>query len=148
MAHPTQSLCTLRARRRRRPRNTRYRAPATAYPDRSLTGRTTPAFLAHKQSILLLRGEMDCFASLAMTARARLPRPDQWQRFVALEQIKQGAQRLAARALKLRIVLHDAQGFVARLRDQLAVHVGARDAIAGQAALPHAKHVAFATQFQ
>src|SRR5882672_8901896 len=51
MAHPTQSLCTLRARRRRRPRNTRYRAPATAYPDRSLTGRTTPAFLAHKQSI-------------------------------------------------------------------------------------------------
>src|SRR5258705_12411679 len=51
MAPPTQSLCTLRARRRRRPRNTRYRAPATAYPDRSLTGRTTPAFLAHKQSI-------------------------------------------------------------------------------------------------
>jgi len=47
----TQSLCTLRTRRRRRPRNTRYRAPATAYPDRSLTGRTTPAFLAHKQSI-------------------------------------------------------------------------------------------------
>src|SRR5712675_3407020 len=69
MAHPTQSLCTLRARRRRRPRNTRYRAPATAYPDRSLTGRTTPAFLAHKQSILLLRGEMDCFASLAMTPK-------------------------------------------------------------------------------
>src|SRR5712691_11714978 len=43
IAHPTQSLCTLRTRRRRRPRNTRYRAPATAYPDRSLTGRTTPA---------------------------------------------------------------------------------------------------------
>src|SRR5882672_11448711 len=53
MAHPTQSLCTLRARRRRRPRNTRYRAPATAYPDRSLTGRTTPAFLAHKQAMVL-----------------------------------------------------------------------------------------------
>src|SRR6266851_125655 len=51
MAHPTQSLCTLRTRRRRRPRNTRYRAPATAYPHRSLTGRTTPAYLAHKQSI-------------------------------------------------------------------------------------------------
>ena len=51
IAHPTQSLCTLRARRCRRPRNTRYRAPATAYPDRSLTGRTTPACLAHKQSI-------------------------------------------------------------------------------------------------
>src|SRR6266699_1026555 len=43
IAHPIQSLCTLRTRRRRRPRNTRYRAPATAYPDRSLTGRTTPA---------------------------------------------------------------------------------------------------------
>jgi hypothetical protein len=43
IAHPTRSLCTLRSRRRRRPRNTRYRAPATAYPDRSLTGRITPA---------------------------------------------------------------------------------------------------------
>src|SRR5229473_2631649 len=55
IAHPTQSLCTLRTRRRRRPRNTRYRAPATAYPDRSLTGRSTPASLAHKQSILSFR---------------------------------------------------------------------------------------------
>jgi len=27
IAHPTRSLCTLRGRRRRRPRNTRYRAP-------------------------------------------------------------------------------------------------------------------------
>src|SRR5260221_8124713 len=71
MAHPTQSLCTLRTRRRRRPRNTRYRAPATAYPDRSLTGRTTPAFLAHKQSISRRKGRMDCFASLAMTWNSR-----------------------------------------------------------------------------
>ena len=62
IAHPTQSLCTLRTRRRRRPRNTRYRAPATAYPDRSLTGRSTPASLAHKQSILSLYGDLDCFA--------------------------------------------------------------------------------------
>src|SRR5882762_4890689 len=83
MAHPTQSLCTLRTRRRRRPRNTRYRAPATAYPDRSLTGRTTPAFLAHKQSIdpppslrakrsnpfFLYAAKMDCFASLAITSK-------------------------------------------------------------------------------
>src|SRR5216683_5433987 len=69
MAHPTQSLCTLRTRRRRRPRNTRYRAPATAYPHRSLTGRTTPAFLAHKQSILPQKESMDCFVAslLAMT---------------------------------------------------------------------------------
>src|SRR5258707_7572198 len=74
MAHPTQSLCTLRTRRRRRPRNTRYRAPATAYPDRSLTGRTTPAFLAHKQSILPRKERVDCFvaALLAMTATALL----------------------------------------------------------------------------
>src|SRR6266436_2031928 len=36
--------------RRRRPRNTRYRAPATAYPCRSSTGWIAPAFLAHKQS--------------------------------------------------------------------------------------------------
>jgi len=63
MAHPTQSLCTLRTRRRRRPRNTRYRAPATAYPDRSLTGRTTPAFLAHKQSISPRKERMDCFVA-------------------------------------------------------------------------------------
>src|SRR5437660_128981 len=43
IAHPTRSLCTLRSRRHRRPRNTRYRAPATAYPDRTFTGRITPA---------------------------------------------------------------------------------------------------------
>src|SRR5208282_3679594 len=39
IAHPTRLLCTLRSRRRRRPRNTHYRAPATAYPDRTSTGR-------------------------------------------------------------------------------------------------------------
>ena len=52
IAHPTGSLCTLRSRRHRRPRNTRYRAPATAYPDRTSTGWTAPACLAHKQSRL------------------------------------------------------------------------------------------------
>ena len=50
ITHPTRSLCTLRDRRRRRPRNTRYRAPATAYPRRSSTGRTAPACLAHRKS--------------------------------------------------------------------------------------------------
>ena len=50
ITHPTRSLCTLRDRRRRRPRNTRYRAPATAYPRRSSTGRTAPACLAHRNS--------------------------------------------------------------------------------------------------
>src|SRR5438034_10461290 len=74
-------------------------------------------------------------------------RADQRQGFIAFEQVKQAAQRFAARALKLRIILHDAQRFVARFRDQLAVHVGARDPIAGQAALSYADHVAFAAQF-
>ena len=41
--HPTRLLCTLRDRRRRRPRNTRYRAPATAYSGRSFTGWNPPA---------------------------------------------------------------------------------------------------------
>src|SRR3981081_44760 len=70
IAHPTQSLCTLRTRRRRRPRNTRYRAPATAYPDRSLTGRTTPAYLAHKQSISLRKERLDCFVAALPCANA------------------------------------------------------------------------------
>ena len=49
ITYPTRSLCTLRDRRRRRPRNTRYRAPATAYPDRTSTGRIAPAYLAHRR---------------------------------------------------------------------------------------------------
>jgi hypothetical protein len=43
IAHPAQSLCTLRDGRCLPPRNTRYRAPATAYSGRTLTGWTTPA---------------------------------------------------------------------------------------------------------
>src|ERR1017187_2273884 len=77
---------------------------------------------------------MDCFAALAMTAEPS-PGTNQRQRFVAFEQIEQGAQRLAARTRQLRIVLHDAQRFVARLGDELGVDVGAGDAIAGQPAL-------------
>jgi hypothetical protein len=42
-------LCTLRSRRRRRPRNTHYQAGATPYLGRTCTGRTAPAFLALKQ---------------------------------------------------------------------------------------------------
>ena len=61
---------------------------------------------------------------------------------------KAAPQRLAALALQFRIVLHDPQRLVARLRDQLGVDVGAGDAIAGQAALADAEHVAFAAQFQ
>src|SRR6476659_10473936 len=86
---------------------------------------------ATKQSILLFRGAMDCFAALAMTEE-ELSRADQRQGFVAFEQIKQAAQRFAARTRQLRIFLHDAQRMVARLCDELAVHVGARDTVAGQ----------------
>ena len=43
-----------------------------------------------------LRGELDCFASLAMTVSGS-PRPNQRDRLIALEQIEQAAQRLAAR---------------------------------------------------
>src|SRR5882757_9039408 len=64
IAHPTRLLCTLRTRRRRRPRNTRYRAPATAYPDRSLTGRITPALPGAQaiQSFFLAPGLLRRFA--------------------------------------------------------------------------------------
>ena len=43
IAHPTRSLCTLRNRRRRRPRNTRYQAGATPYLGRTSTGWITSA---------------------------------------------------------------------------------------------------------
>ena len=76
------------------------------------------------------------------------PSADQRNRLIALEQIEQTTQRLAARAGQSGIVLHDAQRFVARLGDELGVHIGARDPVAGQAALPDAQHIAFAAQFQ
>src|SRR5271165_3850634 len=43
IAHPTRSLCPLRRRRRRRPRNTRYQAGATPYLGRTSTGWNAPA---------------------------------------------------------------------------------------------------------
>src|SRR5665213_2049316 len=76
-----------------------------------------------------------------------LPSSDQRYRFIAFVEIEQAAQRFAALAFELRIVLQDAQRFVARLRDQLAMYLGARDAVAGQAALPDAQHIAFTAQF-
>src|SRR5262249_1990492 len=77
-----------------------------------------------------------------------LARANQRNGFLALEQIEQAAQRFAALAPQLRIVLHDAQRLVARLRDQLGVHVGAGDVVARQAALAHAEDVALAAQPQ
>ncbi len=43
IAHPTRSLCTLRNRRHRRSRNTRYQAGATPYLGRTSTGWITSA---------------------------------------------------------------------------------------------------------
>jgi len=43
IAHPTQSLCTLRRGRHLPRRNTRYQAGATPYLHRSSTGWTAPA---------------------------------------------------------------------------------------------------------
>ena len=43
IAHPTRSLCTLRDRRHRRSRNTRYQAGATPYLGRTSTGWITSA---------------------------------------------------------------------------------------------------------
>src|ERR1700704_93178 len=110
IAHPTQSLCTLRTRRRRRPRNTRYRAPATAYPDRSLTGRTTPAYLAHKQSMPQER--MDCFVaalpcanasrlSQAMTEERRSPDGAQRNPGLKLTQLRPRISLRSIRATKV-----------------------------------------------
>src|SRR5271169_1943552 len=62
IAHPTGSLCTLRSRRHRRPRNTHYRAPATTYPGRTCTGWTAPA--SWRTSNL----DRDCFVA-ALLAR-------------------------------------------------------------------------------
>ena len=77
----------------------------------------------------------------------RYPAPISGKRLVALVEIQQAAQRFAARAFELRVFLQDAQRLVACLRDQLGVDLGARDPVAGQAALPRAEHVAFAAQF-
>src|SRR4051812_31149381 len=100
---------------------------------------------ASSQFIHRLGQEVD--TEFATTGRY-LPRADQRDRLVALEQIEQAAQRVAAGAVELRIVLHDAQRLVARLRDQLRMNLAARDAVAGQAALPDPEHVAFAAQPQ
>src|SRR5882757_7974528 len=94
--------------------------------------------------------KMDCFVARAPRndVERSLPRPDQRDRLIAFVEIQQTPQRFAALALQLRVVLHDPQRLVARLRYELAMDVGARDTVAGQAALPDAEYVAFATQFQ
>src|SRR3954470_7972162 len=70
--HPAGLLCTLRRGRRLPRRNTRYRAGATPYPDRTFTGWNAPAFLAHQGPAL--RGLADPKGYLVVSAlSAQLP---------------------------------------------------------------------------
>src|SRR3954469_14837912 len=46
-------LCTLRGRRHQRPRNTRYRAGATPYPNRTFTGWIAPASPGAREQVLM-----------------------------------------------------------------------------------------------
>ena len=75
-------------------------------------------------------------------------RPDEPDRLVALEQIEQVAQRLAASRRQRRIARQHQLGVVAGRADQAAVHLDAGDAEARHARLPRAEHVAFAAQPQ
>ena len=65
-------LCTLRRGRHLPRRNTRYRAGATPYPDRTFTGWNTPAFLAHQwlAYVLPYRRFADTLASASARLRA------------------------------------------------------------------------------
>src|SRR4051812_19013490 len=62
------------------------------------------------------------FTSAHVGSVAQSPRPNQRDRFIPFIQVEQTPQGVALVALELRIVLHDAQRLVARLRDQLAVN--------------------------
>jgi len=68
--HPTRLLCTLRRGRRLPRRNTRYRAGATPYPDRTFTGWNSPAFLAHRRSVPTRAAWLSCRPD---PARSRCP---------------------------------------------------------------------------
>src|SRR5689334_17700740 len=87
-----------------------------------------------------------CASLVAMTTTRRHSAcADQRQGLVPVEQIEQATQCLPTCAVEVRIVLHDAQCFIARLDDELSMNGRARDPVAGEAALPDAKHVALAT---
>ena len=77
--------------------------------------------------------------------RDRLQQPD---RLVALEQIEQVAQRLAARRGQIRIAREDKLRVLAGGIEQGPVHFDTRDAEARHAGLAGAEHVAFTTQAQ
>src|SRR6266536_5710272 len=77
-----------------------------------------------------------------------LPRAQQPDRLVALEKIEQLAQRLAARRLQIRIARQREHRVLAGRLEQGPVHLEARHAKSGHAALPGAEHVAFAAQPQ
>ncbi len=83
IAHPTRSLCTLRNRRRRRPRNTRYQAGATPYLGRSFTCWITSAspdaltvyeIAARPASVMLASQRLSVLPVLIATPAARCAR--------------------------------------------------------------------------
>src|SRR5258708_9552260 len=106
IAQPARSLCTLRSRRHRRPRNTRYRAPATAYPDRTFTGRITPA-LAWRTSNPVFLAALDCFAEPVIGRRFA---PTRW--LAMTELVKWGEEGPSRQ-----------QALCARFREPLPEHV-------------------------
>src|SRR3954466_12485280 len=67
-------MCTLRRGRRLPRRNTRYRAGATPYPDRTFTGWNAPAFLAHQGTPLRGR-DRTLGGALVLPLRGELSRP-------------------------------------------------------------------------
>src|SRR5450759_786679 len=78
----------------------------------------------------------------------KLSRPDQLDRLVLAEQIKQVTQCLAARGFERGVARQDQRRVVARGAEIFAVRLDARDAEAGQAALARAEQVAFAAELQ
>jgi hypothetical protein len=76
----------------------------------------------------------------------KTPSAQQPDRFVAREQIEQVAQRRAARGAEFRIAVEDERCVLARRAEQFAVDFETGEAKTGHAALPCAKHVAFAAQ--
>ena len=93
-------LCTLRRGRRLPRRNTRYRAGATPYPDRTFTGWNAPAFLTHQgwlidsglihdEEIRRIEAEADAEieAAVAFAEAGTLESVEELERFVTMERV-------------------------------------------------------------
>ena len=74
------SLCTLQDHRRRRSRNTRYRAGATPYPDRTSTGWIAPASPGAREQTLRTAGFFEAVFDLDNTLTFVADTPAFWIR--------------------------------------------------------------------